>query len=391
MAIVRILAQGFGFGQNGGTSSVVDTTGCDFLVAGMEGEIAGSSPTVTDSKGNTWHILTISSGSGFTAAVLFWCVPTSVGTGHTFTFNPPLNSGSFPGCFISGFSGVDQTSPLDHDAGNGGNSSSSNTWTPGVAGALVVGLIANFTGNITSVASPLTFDVHQPLTGGVNYDGATSYVIQTTAISVVVNYSSGSGRNAVAAASFKPAGGGGGTVVSLTLADSFSLSDSLTQFLTATQISLSDALSLSDRIAIILNLPFTFSDTLSFSDAFADLIGIAFNLNDTISLLDFLVVYFILAKQLNDNLLFSDTLNAVLADNPAYSDTLSLSDAAKIQLSLGLGFTDSLSFLDSLQLRLSNNLLLPLSDTLSISDSLALVLSGDLDSYIRHYLNDVPN
>lgn len=207
MAITHIFAQGFGFGQNGGTTPAIDTTGCDFFWAGMEGEIAGSTPTISDSKGNTWHSLTLcSSGVGFTGAIIFWCVPTSVGTGHTFTFVPPQNAGSFPGCFIAGAHGVDQSSPLDHDAGNPGFSASSNTWTPGVAGCLVVGHIANFTGNVTAVTSPLTLDVHQPLTGGTNYDGAIAHVIQTTAVSVTATFTGTlSGRQTVAAASFKPA------------------------------------------------------------------------------------------------------------------------------------------------------------------------------------------
>lgn len=394
MAIARIFAQGFGFGQDGGTTPNIDTTGCDFFWAAMEGQIGGSTPTITDNKSNIWHSLTLATGAGFTAAIIFWCVPTSVGAGHQFTFNPPVSAGAYPGCFISGYSGVDQTSPLDHDAGDPGNAGASSAWTPGVAGALVVGIIANFTGNVTSVASPLTLDVHQPLTGGTNYDGAISYVIQTTAVSVTVDYTATwGGRGSVAAASFKPAGGGGGiTPINLTASDTLSLSDSLTKFLTATEITLSDALSLSDRLNIVLNLfPAGFSDSFSFSDALINLIGVGKALSDTLTLSDFLLSYIILARQFNDNLLLSDILNVLVANNPSYADQFTFSDVAKLELSLRFSFSEAFIFLDSIQVRLSNNLLLGLSDTLLLTDSIELVLSGDMDSYIRHYLNDVPN
>lgn len=63
-------------------STGIDTTGADLLV------VAITSPNsqaggFTDSKGNTWNVITSDTGASITTDV-FWCVPTSVGSAHTF-------------------------------------------------------------------------------------------------------------------------------------------------------------------------------------------------------------------------------------------------------------------------------------------------------------------
>lgn len=393
MAIALVSHISLGAGQDGGTTTGIDTTGSSLLIASIEGHFPSSAndPTLSDSKGNTWAKLTGSyDGVAGFGTVSYYCLVPTVGTGHTFTFTSnPTGTGCFPCCQVSAWSGV---SAFDKQGASTGSSAVTATVTPAQNGALVYTAFSNNTNSITSVSSPFTtIDINQ-LTGGTNYAGANAYFIQTTIAGISATWATATGIESCDIFIFVPSGGGGTVEIDLVKSDTLSLSDSIVEFLTSTQITLSEALTLADQLSIGLNLPVGLVDSLSFSDAFVDLIGIGLNLNDTLSLADFLAVYFILARQFNDNLLFSDALNAVLADNPAYSDTLTFTDAAKLQLSLGLSFNDNLALLDSLQLRLSTNIqLLVASDTLTLSDALELVLSGDLDSYIRHYLNDVPN
>lgn len=102
--------------SSGVTTGSIDTTGCDFLVAAV-GEYAGSSGTsMTDSKGNTWNIIT--SNNGTTRTHICYCVPTSVGSGHTFSW---AGSSVFASIVVAGFSGA-HASPFDQSNGSTGSS-----------------------------------------------------------------------------------------------------------------------------------------------------------------------------------------------------------------------------------------------------------------------------
>ncbi len=93
-------------GSGSGTTSAVDTTGADLLVAAVA--YFDGAGTVTDSKGNTWTGLTPATPGSGRACRLLYCVPTSVGGGHTFS-----TPSGFGGLCVSAWSGVDTATPFD--------------------------------------------------------------------------------------------------------------------------------------------------------------------------------------------------------------------------------------------------------------------------------------
>jgi len=194
------------------------------------------------------------------------------------------------------------------------------------------------------------------------------------------------------------------------LFDSFTFSDAFTTLVPILGLSLSDTLSLSDFAASTLgliiseqlllsdlldyglSLPLSDSDSITLSDAVIFLIGVGLGKSDTLTFSDVLRIATDVRRTLGDNILLSDFLVTLLAGLPTYSDSFALSDTARLGLSLGLSQNDSLVLSDAVLLAIVNNLIVTKSDTLNLSDNIELSLTGtgNLDQYIRHWLNDVP-
>jgi hypothetical protein len=110
---------------NSVTSNAIDTTGANLIVVSV-GFYNGTSPTptLTDSKSNTWSGLTARVGGSITNR-LFYCFGGTVGSGHTFTLS---DASIFPGMCVAAFSGS-VSSPIDQE--NGAGSASGSTQAPG--------------------------------------------------------------------------------------------------------------------------------------------------------------------------------------------------------------------------------------------------------------------
>lgn len=161
------------------TTSAIDTTGCDLLVANIFWS-NGSKPTaaVTDSKSNTWTAATKRNSSD-AANRFYYCKPTSVGSGHTFTIGP---ANTFGGIIVLGFSGVKASSFFDGE--NGANSSSASalatgSLTPTEDNCLLI-YGCTTAGNINSVDVGTLQEFANGI-GGTTYGGGVGYQIQTTA------------------------------------------------------------------------------------------------------------------------------------------------------------------------------------------------------------------
>lgn len=197
------------------TTAGVDTTGADFLVLGISCE-STHNDTPTDSKGNTWTQLT-----SYTASEprvrLWYSVPTSVGSAHTFSSNGSNLVGSI---FVGAFSGVKQTSPADLQAGANGTGASTlatGSITPSENNCLVISALA-----FNAAGSPITIDSGFTEIGpeidfgaGDHYGGQMAYKVQTTAAAVNATWTRGVGTVGMAAtvASFKASTAGGLTTV----------------------------------------------------------------------------------------------------------------------------------------------------------------------------------
>lgn len=105
------------------TTNDLDTTGSKLLKVVIASEI--SSPTLTDSYGNTWTGQTARTLSGSFYEKGFFCANPLVGPGHTFTATA---TGHQPAIAVIGVPGVTISSPLDAQNGSGAHDSS---LTPG--------------------------------------------------------------------------------------------------------------------------------------------------------------------------------------------------------------------------------------------------------------------
>lgn len=197
-------------GSSGGstvTTDSIDTTGADLLVAVVSYYGNTTDPVLSDSKGNTWTGLTAREQSGVTFSNrIYYCKPTSVGSGHTFTAGP--GGTSYPTISVSAFSGTKTSSVFDQESGaaTAGNVTSfqPGSITPSEDGCLLVTGVST-DGTSHSINSSFNATATDKLTGN-HLGGGIAYKIQTTAAAENPMWSwTGSSSKAAAMASFKPA------------------------------------------------------------------------------------------------------------------------------------------------------------------------------------------
>lgn len=185
------------FGATGATTAGVDTTGANFLVVTCHGD-NGDTFTVSDSKSNTWVPGTPRDNGTTTRTQVFYCLATSVGSGHTFTVSSAAES------YIGAQAWHHDGDAVALDAENGNiqtstvQSLTTGSITPSVDGALIIDALtisANFGGTPTlSVGTLLDFD-----DGGSSFGAAQGWYKQTTASAVNPLFSWTTGHSCTAA------------------------------------------------------------------------------------------------------------------------------------------------------------------------------------------------
>lgn len=186
-----------------GASPAIDTTGANLLVALL---VASGSPTLTDSKGNTWTKLTEQTGPFGEKTALYYVPDPVVGSGHTFTIG-----GTFPsGCFAA-YSGVKATTPHDaEDTGVGTSVLSPGSITPSEDNELVILTLGGFHTAIS--VNTGTIIQNNDGSGGVNFSSTLAELIQTTAAAVNPAWTFSGGNSGQAATNcFKAAAAAGRT------------------------------------------------------------------------------------------------------------------------------------------------------------------------------------
>lgn len=122
------------------TTAALDTTGANLLVAVLTND-TDTGMAVSDSKGNTWStaIAPVHVSGGDWVAI-YYCVPSSAGTGHTITGTASA-SNNLISLSAAAYSGIDAV-PLDRTAatnGSGYNLDSGATATTAQADELIIG------------------------------------------------------------------------------------------------------------------------------------------------------------------------------------------------------------------------------------------------------------
>lgn len=196
-------------GANGGASSAIDTTGADLLLACVVVLTTVPTLSMSDSNGNTWTALTTSGTSGTLRARIYYCLPSSVGAGHTFTFT---GTGTFAEFTVLAFSGVRTASALDQQNGAAQTASAvatldSGAITPSADGALIVtllGLNATTTSNVAG--GSFSAAIGTAFSTGNNMGGYAAWQVQSVAASISATWTWVTNSNCVVRiVSFNPA------------------------------------------------------------------------------------------------------------------------------------------------------------------------------------------
>jgi len=199
-------------GGNNVTTASVDTTGATLLVLCVSCYGTGA-PTVSDSKGNTWTSLT-TRGATAIGFRMHYCVPTSVGTGHTFTAS---SSGLSPSICAAAFSGA---AAVPFEAESGGTSATPGSITPSEANELLVTGVSWYPSGTVSLTGGFTLPEQVNYLAANHIGCGLAYLIQTSAAAANPTWSSTGGFSEVASAmaAFKAAAGGGGISIPVAMA-----------------------------------------------------------------------------------------------------------------------------------------------------------------------------
>lgn len=189
--------------STGATTSAIDTTGADLLVACLSSN--DGIATLSDSKSNTWTPLTMTIGGAPPGVRLYYCRGGTVGTGHTFS---SAGVSQYSSVAVAAFSGAHAT-PFDAENGSNGSGGTQATGsvTPSEAGELIIaGLAFNSAGSPLSIDAGFTIAEDANYVAGQSYGVGLAYLIQGAAAGVNPTWTrGGSSQNAAAIATFKAA------------------------------------------------------------------------------------------------------------------------------------------------------------------------------------------
>lgn len=213
MAIEYVASAVSGDTNHTTTTADIDTTGSNLLIAiGFAYNLVPNNQDLTDSRSNTWNLGTTyaSPGDGSVFVRMYWSIPSSVGSGHNFTY---AEGDTFPGLAVLAVSGA-HASPLDNQGGAGGSgitTLSPGSLTPSEDNCLLVtGLNSDF-GTSNTVSG---WNVVAQNATGQYCGGGLAWKIQTTAGAENPAWTwSGADFAAANLTIWKSAAGGGGGAI----------------------------------------------------------------------------------------------------------------------------------------------------------------------------------
>lgn len=188
------------------TTGAIDTTGADLLVVAYVYDYRVS-PSIVDSKLNSWTGLTAHAGSNAGVVKLYYAKNPIVGSGHAVTLG--ATGGAFYGAaYFAAFRGADTTAPFDVENGatSNGTTIQPGGISPTLGGELVISAMAMNVTGAPAVDSSMNLLDNNGLAPGTYYGGGIAYKIQTTAAAINPVWTVGSSAaNACVIASFKAA------------------------------------------------------------------------------------------------------------------------------------------------------------------------------------------
>ena len=183
------------------TLAAIDTSGANLLI-GFASTWGASSPTgIQDPRGNSWVALADQGSGGTLHGRFYYSIPTSVGSGHVFTYYQSYTTCAF---YVAAFGGA-SASPLDaqNTAGSTGQTPQPGSVSPAQDDELIVAAIA--TGETTGYSINQGFGITDfSLDSSAQVAEAMAYLIQSAKAAVIPAWTLSASRSAACAiATFK--------------------------------------------------------------------------------------------------------------------------------------------------------------------------------------------
>lgn len=171
-------------GANGGTTSNIDTSAANFLVAYISSFAAA---TMADSLGNTWTALTAITAVDPDSRIFYVQNPT-VGASHNFTGG---GASTFQVLCVEAHSGMSTSAVFvtgqqsgASGAGFDNTNAQPGSLTPPAAGALIVCGFGDAFTQVLTINESMTITNQTQLVGGNNYSGAMAHKYQGAAAAI---------------------------------------------------------------------------------------------------------------------------------------------------------------------------------------------------------------
>lgn len=164
------------------TTGAIDTTGANLLIAVVGWYSAVGEPTLTDSKSNSWTMLTKKTSNNM-SVLIYYAIGATVGSGHTFTAS---GTGKYATICVGAFSGGHASSPYEAESAGATSGSATSlqpgTLTPAENDELVItGLGLDGSTSAESINGGFTITDLMRFAPGVAEGAGMAYLIQTSA------------------------------------------------------------------------------------------------------------------------------------------------------------------------------------------------------------------
>jgi hypothetical protein len=164
------------------TTGAINSTGANFLAAAVADLTTHPGTDPSDSKGNSWTVLTETTVSNVRLRLMY-AKNATTGSGHTFTASSA--EAEFPAAAFAAFANVHTVTPFDVENGgstSGGTTVQPGSITPGTDHELVLtGVGISGTPSTMSIDGGYTITDEVDFNGGVNFGVALAYLVQTSA------------------------------------------------------------------------------------------------------------------------------------------------------------------------------------------------------------------
>lgn len=209
MTIALVAHTGFASGTSGGTTSAINTTGADFIVANVTSAAIGTISfsdilaAFSDSLGNTWTSNITGGAPGGSGNILIYALAPTVGSSQTFTCSLTNLFGVFQ---VAAFSNVTSADQNDIGFGSGGTAGTiGSAITPANSNSLVISSCSVNDTSVPTIDSGFTITDQAATLGGNYVGGGLGYLVQTAASAVDPTWSwTGSSGWSVILADFNP-------------------------------------------------------------------------------------------------------------------------------------------------------------------------------------------